>query len=221
MPTTPRGAIPYPDENTANDVAQHLQNLAGWAATNAAFYWQGLLADRPAAGVVGRFANTTDDAVFYDNGTTWIQITPGPWKAWNVSHDVTLVDGGGATVTDVSYAWTGTPLFIYRVKPGNEIEFMVSGSISFSGVQRLVGVQIALPVGADSVKYANGMPGTADAMNYEARLLIYPTFLQVFPPAGYGWFGESHDPTDNYSQSQWTIGASPKALRLHHTYATP
>lgn len=81
MATTARGAFPYPVPGDDADVPADLQALAQQVATLTAFYGQGTLAARPAAGTAGRFYHVTSGAsagmTFYDTGSTWAVVGTG------------------------------------------------------------------------------------------------------------------------------------------------
>jgi hypothetical protein len=82
MQTTPRRSIvfPNPDRTDQPDVAIHIGNIAT-AADQSVVYAKGTLVARPGAGMDGRFYIATDltpHRIYYDDGTTWIEIPPIP-----------------------------------------------------------------------------------------------------------------------------------------------
>lgn len=72
MPTTTRGAIPYPLESDVPDVPVDMQELAERLAAIIAIDAQGPLGSRPAPGNAGTFYTDTSTGITYrDDGTTW------------------------------------------------------------------------------------------------------------------------------------------------------
>jgi hypothetical protein len=77
MPTTAHRALPYPQGSDAPNVPADIQALAT-ALDGAAIDSQGLFSARPAAGSYGKYYYAVDtDALYRDNGTTWVQIVLG------------------------------------------------------------------------------------------------------------------------------------------------
>src|SRR5215212_6714942 len=104
MGLDPRLGIPYPEGGAANDVPKDIKAVVDKIGPIMAADLQGTLAQRPAAGVRGRYYYATDDSLFRDDGTTWVRLTPGSWKAFS-STPLRLQNGGGTTVSTVTFAW--------------------------------------------------------------------------------------------------------------------
>lgn len=76
MPTTTRGAFPYPAAgDNWKQVRTAIQNLAQQTADVTALYVESVAASRPAVGVAGRFHRATDTgALSLDTGSAWIDL---------------------------------------------------------------------------------------------------------------------------------------------------
>lgn len=211
MPTTTRLQLVTPAGTDPNDFAAAMAALAEGIDDSAAGYGQGARADRPAAGVAGRFYMATDNTVegglFYDTGSTWIRVTPSPWETWTPTK--TLIDGGGNVIGNVTYIEndSGGATFRYRTLPGLTIEIYVYGNIRFTGTQRRFGIQYSLPV-APSAR----TPVASDAMNDIGRAVVIPgdpAALQIYP---YG----AYNPTG--TAGQWLVDNTPRSLTVTGAY---
>lgn len=81
MPTTARMALRYPAGTEPANVPLDMQELAEDVAARATMFVRDTLANRPAAGVVGRIYEVTGDAtasnngrLFWDTGGSWIEV---------------------------------------------------------------------------------------------------------------------------------------------------
>lgn len=73
---TARLQLPYPIPDDTVDVPRDIQALAAKLDPNTPTFSSGTTAARPAAGVAGRlYWDTTLAALFYDNGTAWMQAS--------------------------------------------------------------------------------------------------------------------------------------------------
>jgi hypothetical protein len=73
--TTARGAFPFPDGGDPPDTDGAIRTLAQAVDAKVALDFQGLLVDRPVAGVRGRFYFATDNGLLYrDTGTAWVNL---------------------------------------------------------------------------------------------------------------------------------------------------
>ena len=82
MLSTDRFQLPYPEETDANDYPAHMLLLAARIKTLMMGWSTGKLSDRSAAGINGRFFSVSGDPttanngrIFYDNGTTWHELS--------------------------------------------------------------------------------------------------------------------------------------------------
>jgi hypothetical protein len=142
MGSDPRLGIPYPESTATNDVPRDIKAVVDKIGPIMAVDLQGTLAARPAAGVRGRYYNATDDALFRDNGTAWVQVTAAPDKTYTP-------------------AWTripdSNPSFTISVTPNAGFaEYVVDGAMCWVNVHQLLtfnggtasssGVNMSLPV---------------------------------------------------------------------------
>jgi hypothetical protein len=121
MPNTPRLALPVPAEGDVPDVPAVLTTFAdkldeavaaGGYQEGVAWYMQGTLAQRPAAGTRGRFYWATDTGLLYrDDGAAWTALNPASAQPFldapGQVFQEGVMSGGGVTrlnTTDVRVA---------------------------------------------------------------------------------------------------------------------
>jgi len=78
MGQTPRFQILYPEANQSNDVPRDIRQAVEKIDGLIMAELRGVLSQRPAAGIAGRYYQATDSSqLFRDNGTAWIEIPLG------------------------------------------------------------------------------------------------------------------------------------------------
>lgn len=79
--STTRRGIPYPLNSDTPDIATFIQDVAE-ATDLDAYVIEDVLADRPAAGELGRFFHATDTGhLSFDTGSTWVNVPVGTYLA--------------------------------------------------------------------------------------------------------------------------------------------
>jgi hypothetical protein len=229
MGVTPIFGFPYPEDSTPNDLHAFFMNLA--SAVETELVRQGTLANRPAAGVLGRFYNATDDSLFRDDGTNWIRLTPGPWKNFPTTTPLRLQNGGGGTITTVSYQWQASPICRYRLLPGNRVEYEMSGLGHLSGTptNQFVGIEWTAPTAMEA---GFSFVGAGDIFNDAARVVAVGGIIAAYPTGGYlagsylgDMVGNNRTAYQTFTATGWNAGRWPidnvdRAVCVRGVYAT-
>jgi hypothetical protein len=103
--------------------------------------------------------------------------------------------------------------------PGRRVEFEIDASARLFGTQQYLGVRFTLPQAGDSV----GRPQPAAAFGERpsagnADATTQGSLLDVFPGAGFGWYGQTHT-ADNLAHSQWIVDGVNKWFRVCGSYS--
>jgi hypothetical protein len=221
--------FPYPEDSTPNDLHKFFMDLA--SAVETEMVRQGTLAARPAAGVRGRFFNATDDSLFRDDGSQWVRLTPGPWKSFS-STPYRLQNGGGTTITTVSFQWASTPLARYRLLPGKSVEYLISGLGHLSGTptNAFVGIEWTAPT---SMEASIAFIGSGDIFNDAARIAALDGIIACYPTGGYlagsylgDMVGNNRTAYQTFAATGWNAGRWPidnvdRWVRIQGFYSTP
>jgi hypothetical protein len=233
MGSDPRLGIPYPEGNVANDVPKDIKAVVDKIGPIMAVDMQGTLAQRPAAGVRGRFYNATDDSLFRDDGSQWVRLTSGAWKSFSAT-PLRLQNGGGTTVSTVTFQWSGTPIARYRLMPGNRVEYLINGLGHLSGTptNAFVGIEWTAPT---SMEANIDFVGQGDIFNDTARVVAQAGIgvIAAYPTGGYlagsylgDMVGNNRTAYQTYAATGWNAGRWPidnfdRAVRIQGFYSTP
>ncbi len=149
----------------------------------------------PETGSYGTYYWATDlEALYRDDGGVWWQITPSAWQVW--SPTITLQDGGGSAVTNVTATIIGTATGAYRLLPGKMIEIQYNAVIKLSGTQRFMGFILTTPLSGT----LKSQPINADVLNDLARARVTADYVSIFPHSGYNAQQHALDPSQPIGQ---------------------
>jgi hypothetical protein len=188
MTTTTRYGISLPDEITPNDVPTHLATVANGIANIMATCYSGTYAARPAAGVLGRYYNVTDNTtnggLHFDNGSAWIRVTPSPWVTWTPT--VTVVNDSGVSLAGTINNSVTSSTFIHRTLPGSQVEVLIEAQVSFSGSYgTYFGIAFSTPISSARYFPLKGEYDSDIARVRAGDLGVLGNVISVYPHGGF------------------------------------